>query len=127
MAPLPGTLGRAEPLCSNSLDLRVADHGPDARVITVGGEIDTLTAPELAAFVTAQLAAVPLVVLDLDRVQSLGSAGLAVLVSANELAIREDRHLRLVCQSVMVDRVFDVTGLREQFNFADTVSAAIGS
>ena len=127
MALVPGSLGRAKPWCSDSLDLRVADHGPDARVITVGGEIDTRTAPELAAFLTAQLATVPLVVLDLDRVQFLGSAGLSVLVSANELATREDRHLRLVCQSVMVNRVFDVTGLREQFSFADTVSAALES
>jgi hypothetical protein len=31
------------------LNLLVAEHDPDARVVTVGAEIDTLTAPELAA------------------------------------------------------------------------------
>lgn len=81
-----------------------------------GGEIDTLTAPELAACVTAQLAATTLVVLNLDGVQLLGSAGLPVLVKANALATEEDRRLRLACRSGMVHRALDVTGLREQFN-----------
>jgi hypothetical protein len=55
MALLPGTLSRGGPLSSDILDLQVAEHGADARVVTAVGEIDALTAPELAAFVTAQL------------------------------------------------------------------------
>jgi len=125
MALLPGTLGRAGPLCSDVLDLQVTGHGPHARVVTVGGEIDTLTAAELAVFVIAQVTAAPLVVLNLDGVQFLGSAGLSVLVQANELAAREGHHLRLVCNSGMINRALDVTGLREQFSFADTVPAAL--
>jgi len=42
-------------LSSETLGLEVAAHGPDARVVTVVGEIDALTAPELAAFLAAQL------------------------------------------------------------------------
>jgi anti-anti-sigma factor len=109
------------------MDLQVAERGPDARVVTVGGEIDALTAPELAAVVTEQLAAAALVVVNLDGVQFLGSAGLSVLVQANDLATREDRHLRLVCHSRMVNRVLDATGLRDQFSFADTVSEALNN
>jgi anti-sigma B factor antagonist len=125
MALLPGTSGTAGPLCSDMLDLQVAEHGPDARVVTVEGEIDTLTAPELAVLVITQLVAAPLVVLDLDGVQFLGSAGLSVLVKANKLATREGRRLRLVCHSRMINRTLDVTGLRDQFTFADSVSAAL--
>ena len=125
MALLPSTQGRAGPLFTDVLDLHVTEHGTDARVVTVGGEIDTLTAPELAVFVIAQLVAVPLVVLDLDGVQFLGSAGLSVLVKANKLAAQQGRRLRLVCHSGMVNRALDVTGLRDQFTFADTVSAAL--
>jgi anti-anti-sigma factor len=127
MALLPGTLGKAGRLCSTVVDLDVVEHGPDARVVSVGGEIDTLTAPELDAFVTAQLAAVPLVVLNLDRVQFLGSAGLSVLVKTNEFATRQGRRLRLVCQSATVNRALDVTGLRAQFSIADSVSAALNN
>lgn len=125
MALLPSAWGRAGPLCSDIVDLQVAKCGPEACVVTVEGEVDALTSPELAAVVTEQLAAAALVVVDLEGVQFLGSAGLAVLVQANELATREDRHLRLVCHSRMVNRVLDATGLREQFSFADTVSAAL--
>jgi anti-sigma B factor antagonist len=125
MALLPGTSGTAGQLYSDMLDLQVAEHGSDARVVTVGGEIDTLTAPEFAVFVIGQLVVVPLVVLDLDGVQFLGSAGLSVLVKANKLAAQEGRHLRLVCHSGTINRALDVTGLREQFTFADTVSAAL--
>lgn len=125
MALVASPLGRAGPLCSNILDLQVAEHG-DARVITVGGEINALTAPELAALVTAQVAAVPLVVVDLQRVRFMGFAGLSVLVEANELATREGRRIRLVCHhSEMVNRALDVAGLREQFSLSDTVSAAL--
>jgi hypothetical protein len=49
-------------LCSDVLDLQVVEHGPDARLVTVGGEIDPLTAAELAVFVIAQVTAAPLVV-----------------------------------------------------------------
>jgi anti-sigma B factor antagonist len=127
MALLPSTWGRAGPLGFDIMDLQVAKHGTDACVVTVGGEVDALTAPELASVVTAQLAAAALVVVDLDGVQFLGSAGLSVLVQANELATREDRHLRLVCHSRMINRVLAATGLRDQFSFADTVSKALNN
>lgn len=125
MALLPGTLGKAGPLCSDIVDLQVAEHGPAARVVTVGGEIDALTAVELATFVTAQLAAAPLVVLDLDRVQFMGSAGLSALIKVSEFAAQGGRQLRLVCHSGMVNRAVEVTGLRERFTFADSVPEAL--
>jgi anti-sigma B factor antagonist len=127
MALVARPLSRAGPWCSNILDLQVAEHGGDARVITVGGEINALTASELAALVTAQVAAVPLVV-DLQRVRFIGFAGLSVLVEANEFATREGHRLRLVCHhSEMVNRALDVAGLREQFGLSDTVSAALNN
>ena len=125
MALLPGTLSRAGPLSSDILGLEVAEHGPDARVVTVVGEIDALAAPELAAFLTAQLVVAPVVVVDLDGVRFMGSAGLSVLFEANELATREERDLRLVCNSQTANWALNVTGLREQFTFADNVPDAL--
>lgn len=126
MALLPSTLGRVGPLSSDALELQVTEHGTDARVVTVGGEIDALTAPELGALLTAQLAAASLVVVDLERVRFLGSAGLSVLFAANELATRENCCLWLVFHHRgMVNRALEVTGLREQYNVAETVSAAL--
>lgn len=122
MAILPGTLGRAGPLSSAILGLEAAEHDPDARVVTVVGEIDALNAPELAAFVTAQLVVARVVVVNLDGVRFIGSA---VLFELNELATREDLHLRLVCSSRTANWALEVTGLREHFTFAGSVPDAL--
>ena len=107
------------------IGLQVTEHGPDARVITVMGEVDALTAPELATFLTAQLTVAQVVVVNLDGVRFLGSAGLSVLFEANELASREDRDLRLVCNSRTANLALEATGLREHFTFADNVPDAL--
>ncbi|MGH3808040.1 MAG: STAS domain-containing protein [Pseudonocardiaceae bacterium] len=107
------------------MGLQMVEHGSDARVVTVTGEVDSLTAPELAAFLTAQLAAARLVVVDLDGVQFMGSAGLAALFEANELASRENCGLRLVCDSRVVNRALETAGLRHCFTFADNVVDAV--
>lgn len=107
------------------MELQVAEHGSDTRVVTVVGEVDALTAPELATFLTAQLATARLVVVDLDGVRFLGSAGLSVLFDANELAHREDRALRLVCNSRIANRALEATELKEHFDFAGTVPDAL--
>ncbi|HEU0128262.1 MAG TPA: anti-sigma factor antagonist [Pseudonocardiaceae bacterium] len=125
MGLLPGTLSIAGPLSSDLLSLEVAEHGPDARVVTVVGEIDALTAPELATFLTAQVVAAQAVVVNLDGVRFMGSAGLSVLFEASELARREDRDLRLVCNSQTANWALEATGLRKQFTFADSVADAL--
>jgi anti-sigma B factor antagonist len=113
------------PVSSDILDLQVTEYGPDRRVVTVAGEIDTLTAPELAAFLTAQLVVAQVVVVHLDGVRFLGSAGLSVLFEANELAIQEDRDLWLVCNSRSANLALEATGLREHLAFADSVLDAL--
>ncbi len=107
------------------IGLQVAEHGPDARVVTVSGEVDTLTAPRLAGFLSEQLSAARVVVVDLDGVEFLGSAGLSALFEANELAGREDRVLRLVCHSRIANRALEATELRDRFTFAETVPDAL--
>jgi anti-anti-sigma factor len=107
------------------IGLQVAEHGPDVRVVTVTGEVDSFTAPKLASFLDEQLSAARVVVVDLDGVKFLGSAGLSALFEANELATREQRALRLVCHSRIVNRALVATELRDQFTFADTVPDAV--
>ncbi|PZS24417.1 MAG: hypothetical protein DLM60_00295 [Pseudonocardiales bacterium] len=107
------------------LELRVVGHDPDSRVVTVVGEIDASTAPELAAFLTAQLAVAQVVVVDLHGVQFLASAGVMVLLEANELAAREDRALCLVYNSQIANLALEAAGLRGYFTFADSVPDAL--
>lgn len=107
------------------MGLQVVEHGVDARVVTVTGEVDTLTAPKLTLFLNEQLSTARVVVVDLDGVEFLGSAGLSALFEVNELATEQDRALRLVCHSRIANRALDATELRERFTFADTVPDAV--
>ncbi len=107
------------------ISLRVAEHGLDARVITVTGQIDVPTALELATSLIAQMTVARVVVVDLDGVKFMGSAGLSALFDANELATQQDRALRLVCNSRIANWALVAAGLREYFTFADSVPDAL--
>jgi len=58
-------------------------------------------------------------------VQFLSSAGLLVLLEADELASRQDRSLRLVYNSQAVNLALEAAGLGEYFAFADNVPDAL--
>ena len=107
------------------IGLQVIEHGVDARVVTVTGEVDTVTAPQLAGVLHEQLSTARVVVVDLDGVEFLGSAGLSALVEANQLATEQDCALWLVCHSRIANRALEATELRERFTFADTVADAL--
>jgi len=94
-------------------------------VVSVVGEMDALSAPELAAYLTAQLTVAQVVVVDLHGVQFLASAGVMVLLEANELAARNDRSLYLVYNSQIANVALEAAGLREYFTFADSVPDAL--
>jgi anti-sigma B factor antagonist len=100
--------------CRSQSRLLVATQGsPLVRVVEVVGEIDLLTAPELAECIAAGLAsgAPSIVVVDLRQVSSLASAGLSVLVAADHEARMRHISLRLVVTTHPVRRVLIVTGL----------------
>jgi anti-sigma B factor antagonist len=122
------TLGRmSSAYPADIVGLQMAEHGSDTRVVTVTGEVDALTAPRLAAFLHAHLAVARVVVVNLDGVQFLASAGLRVLFEVNELATEQNRHLLLVCNSPTANRTLETTGLREHFTFADSVPDALNN
>jgi anti-anti-sigma factor len=107
--------------------LQITDYGPDARVVTVTGEVDALTAPMLAVCLSAQLAVAYVVVVDLDGVKFLSSAGLRVLFEANEEAIDRDRRLWFVCNCPVANLALETTGLRRHLPFADDVVSALSN
>jgi len=84
---------------------------PDRMVAEVSGEIDNLTAPGLLATIEGALSEHPLrMLIDLDQVTFLGSAGLAVLA---QLLGRRDQHgceLQLRC-SPTATRALQLSGL----------------
>jgi anti-sigma B factor antagonist len=117
----PQSAGADDPAAEQVINLDVETVGDGVLTVRVDGDVDTLTSPLLSSFLSDQFQTNPRVlVLDLTRVQFLGSAGLAVLVSAREEAGRRDVKLRLVSSSHAVLRPLTATGLASEF---DTYSA----
>ncbi|HLU56938.1 MAG TPA: STAS domain-containing protein [Pseudonocardia sp.] len=99
-------------------------------VITVGGEVDMLTSPQLRLAVLDKFepdAGVELVVLDLDGVTFLGTSGLAVLIEVREAAHAAGVELRLACTARRVLRPLTIAGLVPLFDIHDSVERALAA
>ena len=81
-------------------------------LITVAGEVDSSTAPQLREVLdTAFADGVPTLTIDLDAVTFLDSAGLCVLAGAHRRATEAGIALRVLASSRAVVRPLQITGL----------------
>ena len=95
-------------------------------VLHVHGEVDLTTVPRLRG----QLADLlrdqgPHLIVDLDDVGHLDSAGLGILLGAVRRARSADGDVRFVSTRPPVQRLFAVTGLDVIHPLADSVEAAV--
>jgi anti-sigma B factor antagonist len=99
-----------------------------ALILTVAGEIDMQTAPQLRAalgYAFVQAEGAPLVV-DLTRVVCLGAPGLTALVEATQQAQRRRKPLRLVVDHTRpVVRPIELTGLDELLALYESLDDAL--
>lgn len=80
--------------------------------LALEGRLDTTTAPELEAAVKEGLEGVKSLVLDLEGLAYLSSAGLRVILAAQKQMNRQGSMVvRNVCETIM--EVFDVTGFTD--------------
>ncbi|MFI7000315.1 STAS domain-containing protein [Nocardia sp. NPDC050175] len=107
---------------SRALQVKL-DWVDSVAVLTVGGEVDAASAPELQSGIEDALGHAPaLLVVDLSGVRFFGSAGLSVLLFAVEAA----GGLRVVA-SAQVRRPIEVTGLDGVIEVYETVHDALNS
>jgi anti-sigma B factor antagonist len=105
----------AETQGADSLDTK--DHFPTTTasghvIVSLSGELDILTAPELrAAFASAIGQARTGVIADLSRVSFIDASTLGVLVGAGNRASHLPAGLRLAGVPAHVDRLLRMTGL----------------
>lgn len=100
------------------------DHDGSATVLSVKGEIDIATAPELEERLRAATGDGTLVV-DLTEVAFIDSTGLRALLTANEAASDAGSKLVLVVAEGPVTKLFDITGVDRIFEVADSRDAAL--
>ena len=93
-------------------------------VLRASGEIDSTTAPLLNTHLTELLdAEVRELVVDLQGVSFLDSAGLCVLATVHRRAARQDARMRVLASSRAVIRPLQITGLWDLLR-AEQVSEA---
>ncbi|GAB3007866.1 STAS domain-containing protein [Amycolatopsis acidiphila] len=106
------------------------ERARDVLVVSVAGEVDASSAARLqegvAAARTADVPASALVVLDLNRVDFLDSAGLAVLVEVASDCHKAEQELRIVATSRAVLNPLKLTGLDQIFTITDSVPTGTG-
>ncbi len=122
--PRPGIAGSD---VSEFLDSTLSRPRPDTAVLTVRGEIDTLTAPAFTAATEELLSASgEILVMDLTEVRFLASSGLAVLISAAHRAEERGVRLRLVAANRAVRRPLEITGTAVLFDLHPDLRSAYG-
>ena len=109
------------------MDLKLGHHARDGfEVIGVQGEIDIYTAPRLRELLIDLVSQGSYqLVVSLDEVGFLDSAGLGVLVGGLKRVRQHDGSLHLVCAQDRVLKVFRITGLTKVFAIHDSVEEAL--
>jgi anti-anti-sigma factor len=105
---------------SNRLECRIESGQPgEPRVVSIRGEVDLATAPELESFVVRALEESPgTLVLDLEALSFIDSSGLRVLVAVSRDARSRGVAIQLRNVPRHAQRVLDLTGLSDWFDHA---------
>ncbi len=95
-------------------------HGDDVgstRTLSLAGELDAYTAPELEAALAdhGPDGTRPSLRVDLSRVTFMDSTGLRVIIRADNELTAAGRQLVLVAPSAPVSRLFELTALDDRF------------
>ncbi len=94
----------------------------DRYVITVSGEVDLATSPELdTAIIAAIKSGSSSLVIDLTDVSFMDSSGLGVIVRGLKRCREADNDLDLVITNERVLKVFGITGLDQVIPIHDSI------
>ena len=77
--------------------------------LNLAGRLDTTTAPELEAVVDNSLAGVQELVLDMEALEYISSAGLRVILKAQQM-MNAQGSMKLIHVNDTIMEVFDITG-----------------
>ena len=97
-------------------------------VVAVRGALDIATAPQLRAALSEAIETHPglTLIVDLEGVEFIDSAGLGMLVGGRRRAQAHGGDIVLVSTARNVGRVLEITGLTRIFAIYDSVEAARG-
>jgi len=100
----------------------------DVTIVTVSGEVDVYTAPQLRSALEERIAAGhTALIVDLQDVGFLDSTGLGVLVGRVKAVKKVDGWLRVVCTNERILRLFGITGLDRVIAIHDSIDEALAA
>ena len=95
-------------------------------LVVLRGDLDALTAPDLRNTLVEVIGDGARIVIDLEAVEFLDSAGLGILVGGLKRARTHDGEIELVCTSRDVLRPLEITGLDRSFTIHRSREDALG-
>ena len=84
----------------------------NAETLALEGRLDTLTAPEVEAEISAMFPTVQTLTLDMEKLDYISSAGLRVILKTQK-ALAQKAGLKLINVSDNVREVFEITGFSD--------------
>ncbi len=93
------------------LTIHKAADGPELRV-ALSGRLDTVSSPRLEEELKGALDSVSALVLDMEGLEYISSAGLRVLLSAQKRMNRQGG-MKLIHVNDVIREIFEVTGFTE--------------
>jgi len=111
---------------SNGFDVSTNDAGDGIAALSVAGEADLYTAPELrAALASAIDEGARGVVVDLSKTTFLDSTTLGVLMGAVRRLRASGGEIAIVCRDQRINKIFEITLLDQILAIFDDVDAAV--
>ena len=102
------------------------EPGEAATLVVLRGDLDIATAPELRECLVKVIDEGARIVVDLEAVDFLDSAGLGILVGGLKRARTHGGELELVCSSHDVLKPLEITGLDRVFTIPPGRDSALG-
>ncbi|MBV8953373.1 MAG: STAS domain-containing protein [Solirubrobacterales bacterium] len=100
------------------VDTQISDR---AITVTLGGELDLLSAPALEhALERLPASEAELMIVDLRGLEFMDSTGLHLLVQAQQKAHASGRRFALIKGGEQVQRLFELTGVTENLTIVDS-------
>lgn len=81
-------------------------------VLALGGRLDTTTAPELEAVIKGDLNGVEKLIIDMEKLEYISSAGLRVLLQAQK-TMNKQGSMKIVKACDEIKEVFEITGFSD--------------
>lgn len=104
-----------------------AQHDDDLNTVSVFGELDQATAPELRSVLTEALDSGVSVLVNLSECEFIDSTGLSLLVEAKRRLAEGKRDFGICCPDDDVRRLLELTGIDEAVGLFDTRDEAVAA